>query len=161
MMWIFQQLWTWHKAVFFFLSLLPFHDALFPFLSNYLMTALCGRLVSSTLNCFTTERRKKKLQIAVKITTYHRGGCVFYSGDPRSQIFFGLKINPLAGICGEHFPMSENCSAVRVICSSHPGKGRLDATDTLRDRTQPRCREADAVLCSPWCHEPFSCFSRV
>lgn len=140
---------------------MPFHDALFPFLSNYLMTALCGRLVSSTLNCFTTERRKKKLQIAVKITTYRRGGCVFYSGDPRSQIFFGLKINPLAGICGEHFPMSENCPAVRVICSSHPGKGRLDATDTLRDRTQPRCREADAVLCSPWCHEPFSCFSRV
>lgn len=152
------------QSWFFFSSLYWFFMMLFfPFFLITLWQVWVEDPVSSELNCFTTERRKVVWQLCESLLELPPtvGGCMFYLGDPRSQIFFGLKINPLAGICREHFPMSENCPAVRVICSSHPGKGGLDAADTLRDRTQPRCREADAVLCSPWCHELFSCFSRV
>lgn len=119
--------------------------------------------ISSTLNCFTTKRRKviwQLFELLLKLPPTV-GACMFYSGDPRSQIFFRLKINPLTGICGEHFPMSENCPAIRIICSNHPGKGGLDAATTLRGRTQRHCKAADAVLPSPPGHEPFSFFSRI
>lgn len=146
-----------------FFSLLVFHYVLFPFLSNYLTTNPHGDSISSALDCFTTKRRKviwQLFELLLKLPPTV-GACMFYSGDPRSQIFFRLKINPLTGICREHFPMSENYPAVRIICSSHPGKGGLHAAAMLRDRTQRHCKAADAVLRSPWCHEPFSFFSRI
>lgn len=119
--------------------------------------------ISSTLNCFSTKSRKviwQVFELLLKLPPTI-GACMFYSGDPRSQIFSRLKINPLTGICGEHFPMSENYPAVRIICSSHPGKGGLDAAATLRGRTQRYCKATDAVLPSPPCREPFSFFSRI
>jgi len=136
---------------------------LFPFFLIILQQIYVEDSVSGTLNFFTTKRRKviwQLFELLLKLPPTV-GACVFYSGDPRSQIFFRLKINPLTGICGEHFPMSENCPDVRIICSNHPGKGGLDATATLRDRTQRRCKAADADLSSPPWHEPFSFFSRI
>lgn len=135
----------------------------FPFFLITLQQIYVEDSISSTLNCFTTKRRKviwQLFELLLKLPPTV-SACMFYSGDPRSQIFFRLKINPLAGICGEHFPMSENYPAVRIICSSHPGEGGLDATATLRSRTQRHCTAADAALRSPWCHEPFSFFSRI
>lgn len=45
-------------------------------------------------------------------------------------------MNLPAAICGERVPKSEMYPAVRIICSSHPGKGRLGDTATLWGRTQ-------------------------
>lgn len=149
---------SWCFSLYWFFMIL-----FFPFFLITLKQIRMEDSISSALDCFTTKRRKviwQLFELLLKLPPTV-GACMFYSGDPRSQIFFRLKINPLTGICREHFPMSENYPAVRIICSSHPGKGGLHAAAMLRDRTQRHCKAADAVLRSPWCHEPFSFFSRI
>lgn len=148
---------SWCFSLYYFFIML-----FFPFFQITLQQIYIEDSICSTINYFITKRRNtiwQLFELLLKLSPTV-GACMFYSGDPTSQIFFRLKINPLTDICEEHFPMSENYPTIRIICSSHPGKGGLNNAATLRDRTQRHCKAADAVLPSAPCHEPFSFFSR-
>lgn len=145
MMWIL--LWMWDEADFFFFSLWVFHFALFPSLSHYLTMNLHGKLCFKHTDLFHHQEKNGNLAVlwTVVKSLPTLGSCMFYSGDPRSQILFSLKINLLTAICGKHVPKSEKYPAIRIICSSHPGKGGLGNTTTLWGRTQS-CSERCSIL---------------
>lgn len=135
------------RSWFFFSSLWVFHFALFPFLSNYLTMNLHGKLCIKHTDWFHHQEKNGNLAalwtVVKSLPTL--GFCIFYSGDPRSQILFSLKMNLLTAICGEHVPRSEKYPAIRIICSSHPGKGGPGDTTTLWGRTQS-CSERCSTL---------------